>query len=410
MTQLCAGAPGVRAGSLGTALALLLFANIPTRAAAQLAAPEAPAPDYVPAKNLERVQDRAQGWSHGLTLAANLNLASNRDVVGQLNGNSVLFGASALVGLSYVRERHEWLNTGALNEAWSRTPAIDHFVKSNDLLDLQSLYNFFLLDWTGPFVRLALQTGLLKTERVTAAAETYVSADDPTVAETSTSFDLSDPFQPFTLNESAGWFFQPLRGALMNLYARVGFGGRHTFAEGARAITDADDTEAVEYSELSDVHQAGAELFAGVDGKLAEGRLLYNLGASALFPFLNNDEQERGIAELTKVALSGALGMNVLSWLSVNYQLKVVRDVQLVDAIQVQNALLLSLQYTHATPASAKAPDKLPPEVELRIRELEARAVAAEQRAVAAEARERSEAVNPPPAEPAAEPPHPPEP
>jgi hypothetical protein len=339
---------------------------------------------YVPDK-FERAGDRPQGWSYALTLAANLNVASNRDVVGQIEGNSFLFGASALAGATYERNRHELINTLSINEAWSRTPTIDRIVKSNDLLDFQILYNFFVNEYTGPFMRFALQTPLFKTNRYTAGAETYVRDGVPTETSTTSSFALSDAFQPLTLNESLGWFVQPLRSEPLNVALRAGFGGRHTFADGVRAVTDDESAMGVVYSVLQDVHQAGAELFAGLDGKSVDGRLLYSLGLGVLFPLLNNDDTDRSILELSKVTLAGSVGMGVFSWLSINYQMKVIRDFQLVDAVQVQNALLFSLQYTRSTfdaAAQKKADDAAKAEAQAaRIAELEAQLAAAEQRA-----------------------------
>ena len=340
---------------------------------------------YVPTA-MERAAKKPQGLSYGVTLAANLNVASNRDVVGQINGNTVLFGASFLGNLSYLRDKHEWLNNGSLAETFSRTPAIGEFVKSNDQLSLESLYNFFVNGVTGPFARVNLQTSILKTDRVTATATTYVRDTNAAETVTTNKLRLSDSFRPLTFNESVGWFFQPVRTALLNAYGRAGLGGRHTLADGAFAISDKKETPATEYTVLKDVHQAGAELFAGIDGKQFGGRLIFQAGLSALFPLLNNDHTDRSITKLTKVQLQGALGMGVTSWLSVNYQLKVIRDLQLVDAIQVQNALLLSLQYTHASPlpAAAKTQAELDKE---QIAALETRAQTAEARAAAAEAR-----------------------
>lgn len=380
-----------RAGR-GALLALLLMSvSFGSRVEAQ--SPPTDKSVYVPSGVVEKTTDKPQGWSYAFTLAANLNVASNHDVVGQVEGNSFLFGASALLGADYLRGRHELLNTASLVEAWSRTPSLDRFVKSNDLLDLQSIYNFFLTPWTGPFARLALQTGLLKTDRNTAQPVTYTTEDGQGPTVTTSRLRLSDSFQPFTIAESLGWFVQPLRSEPLNLYGRAGIGGRHTFADGARAITDSSDEPTnVTYQLLRDVHQGGVELFAGFDGKHVDGRLLYSAALSVLFPIINNDEDDRSIAKLTRVALSAALGMSVVSWLSVNYQLKVIRDVQLVDAVQIQNSLLLSLQYAHSSLDAAKAKAKAEKERqeaerEARFAELEARVVAAEERARAAEER-----------------------
>ncbi|MEY4508423.1 MAG: hypothetical protein RLZZ450_545 [Pseudomonadota bacterium] len=356
--------------------------------------------DYVTVEDIKRTTEKPQGFAYGVTLAANLNVASNNDVVGQVNGNSLLFGASGLTKLSYLRDRHEWLNTGSLNETFSRTPAVNKFLKSNDLLDVQSLYSYFLREWTGPFVRVALQTSLFQNYKVTAAPVTYTRSDLPAGAppetDTTQRFKLSDGGQPLTINESLGWFFEPVHSDVLTVNGRVGFGGRHTFADGARSVKDNNT-----YVVLNDVHQAGAELFVGIDGKEFAGRLLYNAGLSALFPLINNDDTDRSVLELTKVALQAAMGMGVFSWLSVNYQLKVIRDVQLVDAIQVQNALLLSLQWAKSSPLPN--PPKTQAELDKeKIAALEARATSAEQRAAAAEARVNQAApvVLEPPAQP----------
>jgi len=341
---------------------------------------------YVPSTDVSRLAKKPQGLTYDFTLAANLNVASNRSVVGQLNGNSVLFGASALANLVWLRERHEWLNTGSLAETWSKTPAIGQFIKSNDQLNIQSLYNYFLREWTGPFLRGNVQSSLLKTDRVTATPVTYREVGNEANARTTNKLRLSDSFQPFTLNESVGWFFQPVRSDAFNTYARVGFGGRHTWADGALAIKDDKVATANTFVILHDVHQGGAELFGGLDGKELNGRVLYNLGLSALFPLVNNDDTNRSILKLTRVSLQAAVGMGIFSWLSINYQLKVLRDVQLVDAIQVTNSLLLSLQYTKASP-SPTAPKSEADLQKERIAALETRAQTAEARAAAAEAR-----------------------
>ncbi|MET0343006.1 MAG: hypothetical protein ABW252_18510 [Polyangiales bacterium] len=344
-------------------------------------------PVYVSSDSLKQVSDKPDGWSYAFTLAANLNVASNRDVVGQVDGNAVLVGGSAIAGVTYLRGRHQWLNTGSINEAWSRTPALNRVVKSTDVVDLQTLYNFFVNPYTGPFARLALQTGLVKTDRVTAAPVTYVRDGVPTETVTTSRLRLSDSFQPFTLSESVGWFAQPVRSEPVNLTGRVGFGGRHTFADGVIAVTgDEDDAGNTLYQRLTDVHQAGAELFAGLDGKQLGGKVLYSVGLTALFPLISNDDTDRSIVALTRVGLSATLGMSVVSWLSVNYALKVVRDPQLIDTVQVQNTMLLSLQYARSSYTPPKAPEKLSPATEARITALEERAKSAEQRAAAAEA------------------------
>jgi hypothetical protein len=393
-------------------LPLLLPASLVHAQAAPPPAPtltvDSPKGTFVTNEKISKLADKPQGWSYNLKLGANFNLASNKDVVGQIDGESILFGASVLTGIGYLHGDHEWLNTGALTEAFSKTPQLKRMVKSNDLLDIQSIYNYFLTAVTGPFVRAQLQTSLLKTELVTDGPKSYLDKTSATATTFKSShLRLSDSFQPFTITEALGWFIQPVHTERLNVFGRAGFGGRHTFAKGARSIDD-DKTTAnlTEFKTLSDVHQAGAELFAGIDGKEMEGRVVYNLGATALFPLINNDDANRSITKLTRVQFQALLGVGIFTWMSLNYQLKVLRDVQLVDAVQVTNSVLLSFQYALSSPKpKPPAPPPLPPEAEAKIAQLEARAVAAEDRANAAEVRARqAEAPVAPPLEPAAPP------
>lgn len=368
------------------------FAQAPAAPVVATDANSATVTNYVVPGQVKRASDKAQGWSYNLTIAANLNVTANQDVVGQLEGNSVLMGGSVLTGIGYVKDKHEWLNTGSVIQAYSKTPTLNMYVKSNDIVDLQSLYNYFLSDWSGPFARIGVQTALLRTERVTAQVVEYSEdgAPDTDPKINSSRLHISDSFQPFTLTESGGWFMQPVRGEPLNVYGRAGLGGRHTFADGALAVKGDLSAAEATYTVLKDVHQAGVELFAGADGKQLEGKLVYGVGLTALFPVLNNDETDRSILKLTRVGLAAAVGMSVFTWMSLNYQLKVTRDVQLIDDVQIQNALLLSFQYALTSP-KPKPPEKpLPPEAQARIKLLEERTAQAEERAAAAEARAKT--------------------
>lgn len=321
--------------------------------------------NIVPDEDIAQANGR-EGWDGTLSIGANLNLAGNRNVVGQVDGRSYLMGLSVLGALEYTRGQHEWRNNLSLTETWARTPAIDQFIKANDLLEISSMYNYFIRDWTGLFGRLSVETTIFDTNAVT-GDEVQYSRDGTGPFDSSRDFALSDAFSPFTLNESVGWFAEPVESEKLNVQLRAGFGGRHTFADGVRFLgaekecsgtADGDPiadctagTKYTPYQVLSDVHQAGLELYAGLDGKAQQGRLTYYAGGSALFPLLNNDAQDRGIGELTKVALQAGVGVGVFEWMTLNYTVRAVLDRQLLTVEdghdwQIQNSLLLTISYT----------------------------------------------------------------
>jgi hypothetical protein len=390
---------------LGAALAVLVLSVGTARA--QDAAEDVTNLQYVPGEEVKDLPQGLQdGWHPTLTLGANLNLASNSSVVGQPDGFSLLVGVSVLGDLLFIAGDHDWKNTLKLTETWTRTPVVDEFVKSNDVLDVESLYRFFAWTWGGPFARLSLQTPIFAAEQVSAEPQTYVlEGEDPaTDGITTDRFDLADPFQPLTVTESIGAFVAPVATPRLNVAIRAGFGGRHTFADGARLITNADDPAAVTYVDLLDVHQAGVELFAGIDGKTAEDRLAYNVGLAVLVPFLNNDERDRDGFELTRIALEAGLTTNVFDWMSLSYQLRIVDDPQLLDAVQIQNNLLLTFAFTVTSAEPPAEPAVEDAQSAAAIAAAEERARLAEERARLAEERARlaeergNEATQPAPA------------
>ena len=65
-----------------------------------------------------------------------------------------------------------------------------------------------------------------------------------------------------------------------------------------------------------------------------------------MLPVLNNDSSGRSAADLLNVSAYTDISFKLVSWASLDYKLRVLREPQLVDAWQVQNSLLLSFSYT----------------------------------------------------------------
>ena len=359
---------------------------------------------YVPADEIKRLAAAQalldqQGGRFGGTLSASasLSFASNDDVVGQVDGNSTLIGVGILGGLDYVYRHYEMRNTLKLDQAWSRTPVIDEFIKTNDILQTETLHHYFLLDWAGVFGRVELTTNLLETEDVRAEPVTYALEG---TTQTTDRFELNGAFDTISLHQALGVFAEPIRTKPLALSLRLGAGGRQTFAKGVFVVADDAATPAViELQALEDVYQAGLEGFLGVQGELEEGRVGYTVGLTAMMPFLNNDSQDRSPTELVRVAAQANLTLGVFSWLNVVYNFTAIKDPQLVDLAQIQNTLLISLQYTlidrssspptpeaaeiEAAKAAAAAADK-------KAQEAEEKAEAAEERIEAIEEKVRA--------------------
>ncbi len=356
---------------------------------------------FVPKDTLEQLEAERQGFDGALSVGANVNLTSNRNVIGQVEGFSTLFGLSAKGGLDYRHVRHVLRNTLSINESWARTPVVDEFVKNADNVSIESLYNYYMLTWLGAFGRVQAETALFVTDAVTAEEANYVinQADGTQRAQTTNRLRLAEAFEPLTLAESIGMFVEPYQTPPLSASIRLGLGARQSFVDGVLLIQNDAATPQIEVNELSNAFQAGLEGFAGVRGRLADNRLRYEVGAAVLIPFLNNDAQERDALALTRLALIGQVSSSVFSWASVSYQLSVISDPQLISEVQVQNALLLTfifdiVERDPGTPAPT--PEELLREAQLKLADAEqlcaeamTQAQQAQQRALDAEVEAR---------------------
>lgn len=304
----------------------------------------------VPDDEIKNLEDaKRQGFDGQLTVGANINLTENSNVVGQVDGFSTLMGLNLIGGLDYLWGRHEIRNTLKITESMSKTPVVDEFVKSSDNVNFESLYNYFILDWMGAFGRLSFETSAFTTQAVTAEETNYaITGEDGNVQSITTDhLTLSAPLEPMSFYQSGGLFAEPVQKKWLSLSTRLGMGARQTIADGVLAITDdADTPAAIEAKELQNVYQGGAEGFVGLQGKLYKDRVSYEVGASALIPFLNNDPENRAPMDLLRYGVSAQVATSIFTWASLNYQFRMLKDPQLLDETQVQHALLLTFNYT----------------------------------------------------------------
>lgn len=333
-----------------------------------------------------------QGWSPFLSATSTVALTSNASVVGQVDGFSTLFGIGTTAGADYVDGPHLLRTTLTINESFARTPVVDEFIKTNDAVKLDGLYDYFATRNLGAYGRLDLQSSLFAADDVRGVPTSWVQkvpggAPMP-LATAAFRQRLTGALHPFTINESAGGFAEPIRDPRLDLSLRLGAAGRHTFADGVQVADDDKATPEVELVRLATVHQLGIEAFAGAAGKLDGGKASYRAGASLLFPAVNNDKDHRSTLALTRAALEATLSFNVYAWMSVAYTLSVIRDPQLFprgeDKVQVQNALLLTFQFAIVKKRENAAE---PTKEQKELQDAKARAQTAEQRAQAAEQR-----------------------
>jgi hypothetical protein len=325
----------------------LLLASAALLAAMPALAEDKPATEQVFVPKVEETE-RADGLATRLAVGANTSFGNNRSVVGQTDGSTLNLGLSFDSAADYNQGKHEWRSTLAFGEGLTRTPVLPVFVKSRDSLTLESIYLYHYVPTFGPFARFSLATSMFRGTDVRPELVTYlVARTDGTVdAITADKLTLTGPFRPLTLKESVGPFWRPITGEKANLELRAGAGARQTFAESQLAISDDDKTPELEVKELDDISQLGVEGVIAFWGTVSAKTVTYRVGVEVMVPLAYSDlpaTDTRGSLELANIEIGGALSFKLVEWASLDYELKAVREPQLLDAFQVQNNLLLTM-------------------------------------------------------------------
>lgn len=290
---------------------------------------------------------RRQGLDWRLSSGATFSLTNNASVVGQPDGSTLILGIKLDGLFNYNHAEHEWRNVLALGAGVARTPLIDELVKSRDALSVESIYLYHVIPTFGPFGRLLLDTAMFRGTDVRPEPATYLiqRRDGTTAARTGDRLVLTSPFQPLMLKQSIGAFYRPVSQDVVNFEIRAGVGGRETIARGELAIADDEGTPAIEVVELDNVYQFGVEATAQVWGAFSDKRALYRASVEAMTPIARSalpPGDDRSALELTNIAVVGTLSFKLVEWASLDYELRAVREPQLIDRFQVQNNLLLT--------------------------------------------------------------------
>jgi hypothetical protein len=370
----------MRSSSTAFALSLALVASL----AATTTARAQSNTELVDKASGEQSEAEVTGWNGELSVSGNANLTSNSQVVGETDGFAALLGLNLTGNLNYVSGPHQLENTLHLSESFARTPSIDRFVKNNDSLGLESLYQYFFVPWAGTFGQATFETSLFTTNNVTGSPRDYeVTRNDgtPDTFNQTQSFELTGPLTPTSLSETIGLFVKPVRETPFTLSIRGGIGARETFASNALVVSESPESGPIQVESLRNIYQGGAEAFVGIKGKLPDRNISYDLGANGFLPVINNSVDDRTPTELFRYGLNGNLTFHAVEWMSVSYNARILRDPQLIDRTQVQNNVLLNFSYSLIEPRDPadkkEEPTKLEKarqraaEAERRVEELE---------------------------------------
>jgi len=316
------------------------------------------ADDLVPDNKKPDEIKKDEGWTFLLTPGLSLAFADNRSVVGQTDGSTFTLGINLLAGFDFRSGDHQVRSRLTINEAFNRNPVLEEFVKSTDIFKFEALYLYSILPWLGPYARFSLDTSMLEgfDHRAEVTHWQIAYLDGTTLDRWGYNLRLTDGFQPLTIKESAGFFAKPYDAPEAALEFRLGFGGLHGIADGQKAVKDDGGTPAVEVLELESFDQGGVELGMTLWGEVFDKKVVYRVGAEFMLPVIYSlpDGDDRNTLDLTNIDINATLSFKLLSWMTLDYVFRAMRQPQMVDAFQIQNSLLLTASYAFFQPEEKK--------------------------------------------------------
>jgi hypothetical protein len=316
---------------------------------------EAGAQEKVATEDMEKAtlakEKKEDGWKASAKIGLTGSLSSNRMYVGAEDGTTIQVGTVLGLGAELNSGQHRWENALALQLGGSKTPQIDRFVKSSDVLDLTSAYFYTLesIDWFGLFGRVKLASQMLPTTFVRSVPYTVVRQDragveiDRTMVEAQQGIESTETFEPLTLREVAGIFVNPHTTDAFTIKVRLGAAAQEIVArDGFVLVADDPATTTMTLAQLESSFELGLEAGLSATGVLYPDVLNWKLNVDLFQPFVTTSDTELStIAQLNSEIVLG-VSLKLVEWLSIEYLLTAKRIPLILDDWQVQNLLVLS--------------------------------------------------------------------
>ena len=330
---------------------LALVAALLAPAAAQAQQKEIAPEDLRKEVLADAEEARKDGWTPKLSIGSTAAYGHSSKVVGALDGHTVQIGILLDGEANLVKGQHDWENSLAIRHTQTQTPLMDRFIKSADSLDVVSTYMYRLeaIDWLGPYGRLKLNTQLFagyegRTDdtAVVRTASDGISTPDTVAAEAN--IDLTGPFEPMLLTETAGIFANPIEKKVFTLKAKLGAGAQEVVTNGGYKLADDDATPELELVQLEDSTQAGAEAELELSGEVSTN-VTWKAKANFFLPFVTTgDDKYTGFDGLNS-DLAAGVSVKLAKWASLDYSLSAKKIPTILDEWQVANGLMLSASF-----------------------------------------------------------------
>lgn len=302
-------------------------------------------------------------WVGALGISGSFNLTSMNRVPGSPAGISVGLNLSADGVLDYLKAKHEWRNTLTVGAGLLRSASDSIWVKTNDVLKIQSGYYYALSSWFGPFVEYQFQTAMFPmTIRRNANARFCAdgtSSDDCLVA---TDIDggliaeddtlrISGAFQPVQMHEKFGVFLRPVDRTYFRMGLRTGFGAQQFYVKkGSYIETDRNAAgDMIFIREMNTYGLFGWMADLNIRGAAKTEGVLYGANAALLIPFVDTSKARRRAEDVSglQADFGAFVTFKISDWASLDVRGAAARVPQ-VTANKWQTSIQTLLTFSYA--------------------------------------------------------------
>jgi hypothetical protein len=286
-----------------------------------------------------------------------LTIGESAHLPGQSDGTTAALGYGVDGSVRYVRGRNVFSAVFHIVEGLTFSPLTGKFVKSLDDTRIRTAWAFKLTPWfdIGAWAVASVPLFGSSLEEPQAVDFDILRADGLHAKKHAPGLELTQPFLPLKALEIAGVAFHPLARGWLSVDVRGGLGADHALADEQLIVIDERTSRQIEVREIESHHAFTPAVELTLSGSF-EDRLSYELDARVRWPLAyttNVLTKDMGIPELTMVDLRFDLSVQILPWLTTDYELLVERNPFLSPDVGVGNRLMLAAHPTahvrHAT-------------------------------------------------------------
>jgi hypothetical protein len=290
-------------------------------------------------------------WKNMLTLGTTFSFGTSSGVVGAPDGVSAQIGVLADGQSAFTSGRHTWTNTLKLNYAQSRTPAVDSFLKTTDMLDLSTTYTMRLesVRWIGPYARGRFSTqvagGYLIKPTPYSVIYKEVDGSSSTQSFSGSQFArMTGSFDPMLFGESVGLFANPTESNAATVKLKLGIGSQQLVTSQGFTLDDNKDTAEFEVKRIRNATQVGGELEAQANGQLSTS-FSWKAKAAFFMPFYTSITATPTGMDALNMDFSATASYHISKWFSLDYVFSARKVPLITDTWQLQNGAVLTIGF-----------------------------------------------------------------